>query len=108
MTTQTKRDSSAQKKKSSFSFFFSSSSSYLVVLKAFPFKIGFASITTLQNGNFYLLFSFVSGNEAENESQIESELLHRLAGWFSAVYLESKRGLWTYYPEKVTSQILTY
>lgn len=66
---------------------------------------------TLQNGTFYLLFSFASENEAENESQIESGLLNLLAGCFSAVFLKSKRGLCTCYPEKggVTNlQILTF
>lgn len=57
----------------------------------------FSSITTLQNGTFYLILSFVSGSEAENESQIVSGLLNVLASWFSTVYLESKRGLWIYY-----------
>lgn len=76
MTTQTKRDSSLQKKKKKFIFLLLSSySSYcLVVSKVFPFNIYFSSITTLQNGTFDLLFSSVSGNEAENESQIQSGL----------------------------------
>lgn len=74
-----------------------SSSDCLVALKVFHFKMYFSSITTLQNGTFYLLLSFVSGSEAENESQIVSGLLNLLASWFSTVYLESKRGLWIYY-----------
>lgn len=86
-----------QRKKKEVHFPSSSSSDCLVALKVFPFKMYFSSITILQNGPFYLGFSFVSGNEAENESQIVSGLLNLLAGWFSAVYLESKRGLWTYY-----------
>lgn len=101
----------AQHRKNRKVHFPSSSSSCLVVLKVFPFKIYFSSITTLQNGSFSLLFSFVSGNEGENESQVESGLLNLLAGWFSAVYLKSKRSLWIYYPEKggaTNLQILTF
>lgn len=59
---------------------FPSSYYFLVVLKDFPFKKCFSSIKTLQNGTFYLLFSFVAGNEAENESQTESGLLNMLEG----------------------------
>lgn len=42
---------------------------------------------------FFLLLSFVFGSEAENESQIQSELLNGLASWLSAIYLGSQRGL---------------
>lgn len=59
----------------------------------FSFEICFASIRTLWNGTFLSFFSLVFGSEAENESQIQTELLNGLACWLSAIYLESQRGL---------------
>lgn len=86
------------KKKGSFSLFVHLT---IVCLRFFflkkpilSLKICFANIRTLWNRTFFSpLFSFVSGSEAENDSQIQSELLNGLAGWLSAIYFESQRGL---------------